>query len=893
MLSDNTMTLIRGTRLGPYEIETPLGAGGMGEVYCARDTRLDRAVAIKVMRSRESPTPAMRERFQREARAIAKLSHPNICTLYDVGHVAGTDFLVMEYLEGETLDIRLSRQKLRPSRGDVPGRTEARAPLPLDETLRIATQLAEALAAAHRAGIVHRDLKPGNIMLTHGGVKVLDFGLARFQPQALSEVDRATTVAADPVTREGTLVGTLPFMAPEQLEGRTVDARTDIFALGAILYKMSTGRRAFAADSHARLIAAILDAEPPPITDDEPGTPPSLERLVRKCLAKNPEARWQSASDIAEQLRWVAPVGNTAAPSAAKAWAGGRRWWAAVVLLIAGAAGVALWPRAPAGQLTPARRDVRFTQVTFAGDVQGAALSPDGKTVAYSSGVNGDVRVFVRDLTDDRSHEIWKGRNLWTLQWRLNGSELLLGLPNQEIWRLSRFGGAPRPVVARAASAYIALGPDEGEFVHSMEDMAGYQISAIDSTGSRTVDLQGVRWLNGLEWNRVTNRVLALSYEDNGTYAVWSTTPEGKDVRQDYSDTHPLRAICSSPATGAIYLLRERNDATEILRLTPSGASGPSSVVLTSVVGSVAHRSCSVSDRGDRMLYSRRVAYSNLWRLDLRMPTQPAVPLTRGTSLLQVPRVSPDGQGILASQGTGPNSHVVRIPDDGGEPFRITSGTIGSLSPTGRQLAFVSGRTTQYRVWTSDANGLGAAEVQDAVTANPTTITWLPDGRLAWQTADGVNYRIRDLANGQEELLMRPNSGGYVSYPQFSPTNEQVAIFWITGKSGLYVLSWPSREPRFLAPNLAPIGWSEDGEWIYALQAVGPFNAQNSTGALVRVSQRTSRVERIGSFPRGYLRRGSCSLTPDRQAIICALTEESSDAWIIDDFDPEMHSERK
>ena len=156
-----------------------------------------------------------------------------------------------------------------------------------------------------------------------------------------------------------------------------------------------------------------------------------------------------------------------------------------------------------AGSDEDAPLSIRFTQVTIAGDVQGAALSPDGRTVAYSSGVNGDVRVFVRDLTDERSHEIWKGGNLWTLRWRLNGSELLLGLPNQEIWRLSRFGGAPRPVVARAASAYIALGPDEGEFVHSMEDMPGYQISAIDSTGSRTVDLQGVRWVNGLEWNRV------------------------------------------------------------------------------------------------------------------------------------------------------------------------------------------------------------------------------------------------------------------------------------------------------------------------------------------------------------------------------------------------------
>jgi hypothetical protein len=268
------------------------------------------------------------------------------------------------------------------------------------------------------------------------------------------------------------------------------------------------------------------------------------------------------------------------------------------------------------------------------------------------------------------------------------------------------------------------------------------------------------------------------------------------------------------------------------------------------------------------------------------------VQLTRGTSLLEVPRVSPDGQWILASQGSGPNSHVVRFPASGGEPSQIASGTIGVLSLDGR-LAFVSGRTTQYRIWTSEANGLGAAELQDAVTANPTRITWLPDGRLAWQTADGVNYRIRDLASGHEELLMRPNLGGYVSYPHFSPNKEQVAIFWITGKSGLYVLSWPSREPRFLAPDLAPIGLSEDGEWIYALQAVGPFKAQNSTGALVRVSLRTSSVDPVGSFPSGYLKRGSCSLTPDRQAIICALAEENTDAWIIDDFDPDMHSEKR
>ena len=333
--------LAAGARLGPYEIVSALGAGGMGEVYRARDTRLDRIVAIKVILGRETASSAMRERFEREARAIALLSHANICTLHDIGHHEGTDFLVMEYLEGETLAARLSRQKVRSSRGHKSGpaplpadpRSSAddaagpaaitRAALPLDETLRIATQLADALTAAHRAGIVHRDLKPGNIMLTRGGVKVLDFGLAKLRPSSeQAVVDAPNTRTALPLTGEGVLLGTVPYMAPEQLEGRSVDARTDIFAFGAIVYEMTAGRRAFAGDSQASLIAAILEREPEPISGDPPLTPPGLERLVRKCLAKDPDARWQSASDIADELRWL----STGSGIAASVAGGGSAW---------------------------------------------------------------------------------------------------------------------------------------------------------------------------------------------------------------------------------------------------------------------------------------------------------------------------------------------------------------------------------------------------------------------------------------------------------------------------------------------------------------------------------------------------------------------------------------
>jgi eukaryotic-like serine/threonine-protein kinase len=265
------MAMASGTRLGPYEIQSPLGAGGMGEVYRARDTRLDRDVAIKVLSGHFESSPSLKERFEREARTISQLSHPHICHLYDVGSQDGTDYLVMECLEGETLSQRLER-----------------GPLPLDEVLRYGAQVADALDKAHQQGVIHRDLKPGNIMLTKSGAKVLDFGLAK-QAQAKSTSSSALTAmtAAKALTVEGTIVGTFQYMAPEQIEGTEADARSDIFALGCVLYEMATGKRAFAGKTQASVIAAILATEPAPLSRVAPMTPPALDRLVRSCMAKD------------------------------------------------------------------------------------------------------------------------------------------------------------------------------------------------------------------------------------------------------------------------------------------------------------------------------------------------------------------------------------------------------------------------------------------------------------------------------------------------------------------------------------------------------------------------------------------------------------------------------
>jgi eukaryotic-like serine/threonine-protein kinase len=369
------MPLFPGTHLGPYEITGPLGSGGMGEVYRARDTRLERTVAIKILPRELSNDPIRKQRFEREAKTISSLNHPHICVLHDVGSQDGIDYLVMECVEGETLSKRLEKGSL-----------------PLDQVLKVGREIADALDKAHRNGVVHRDLKPGNIMLTPTGAKLLDFGLAK--PAApLASAATLTAVQTAPVTEEGTIVGTFQYMSPEQVEGKEVDGRSDIFSLGAVLYEMVTGKRAFEGKSQLSVASAILEKEPEPISAAKPMTPPALEYAVKKCLAKLPDERWQSASDLASQLKWIGETGSQAGVAGRVSAGRSRReaaaWLpaAALSVLLIGA-GAAWWQ---ASNKRP--RPMYFrTSVPFAAN--DLALSPDGRTlamVAYSTQANNDL----------------------------------------------------------------------------------------------------------------------------------------------------------------------------------------------------------------------------------------------------------------------------------------------------------------------------------------------------------------------------------------------------------------------------------------------------------------------------------------------------------------------
>jgi serine/threonine-protein kinase len=373
----------------------------MGEVYRAKDTRLERTVAVKVLPSELSASPKLRQRLEREAKAVSSLSHPHICTLHDIGREGETDFLVMEYLEGQTLADRLKKGRL-----------------PLDQALRFASEIADALDTAHRHGVIHRDLKPGNVMLTKSGAKLLDFGLAKLRDAGSVEevaAESALPTQARPLTEEGKIVGTYPYMAPEQLEGKKADARTDIFAFGATLYEMVTGQRAFQGESRASLIAAIMSSEPHPISELQPMTPPALDRVVKRCLAKDPDERWQSAGDLADELRWIAEVTEPvprAGSETGPAPAGVRLIWktaTGVAVLLAASGWFLTWrsrSTAP-GEADRLRTPTRFS-MELSGDQQVATdmdlplfvVSRDGSRIAWIGPADPERRIFTRTLED-------------------------------------------------------------------------------------------------------------------------------------------------------------------------------------------------------------------------------------------------------------------------------------------------------------------------------------------------------------------------------------------------------------------------------------------------------------------------------------------------------------
>ncbi len=824
------MALSAGSRLGPYEILAHIGAGGMGEVYRAKDARLERTVAIKVLPQHLSSSPEVRQRFEREAKTISQFSHPHICAVHDVGREGEIEYLVMEYLEGETLSDRL-----------------ARGPLPQEQTLRYGAQIADALDKAHRQGIVHRDLKPGNVMLTKTGVKLLDFGLAKAmapaQPSSLTAVP-----TQQGLTQEGTILGTFQYMAPEQLEGRDADARTDIFALGATLFEMATGRKAFSGSTQASLISAILRDDPPPISQVQPMSPPVLDRVVRGCLAKDPEDRWQSAGDIGKQLRWLSEgttsASGTAVPAAPRR---GRRPalpWAAAALLLVTAVFLAnelrkardVRPEPVHSFLLPPEKTVfRLT----GDDSAPVAVSPTGDRVVYGAA----GKLWIQSLrtgdatplpsTDGPRFPFWSpdGRSIGFFaegklrrvdadggpvtticdapnsrggSWSPSGEIVFAPDIRSPIFRVSAGGGVARPVTKVAEKVHTThrwpfFLPDGRHFLYlavnhadPRAEQSGVYVGSIDGGESRRLvsSFGGGQYASGRLLYCADTSLMALRFD------IRANTVSGAPVRVTenvHYDSGIWRGNFSVSSNGVLaYQVAQAGIGGQLTWLDLAGRP-------LGKVGEKSEAYCpEISPDGRRAAVVLGDPANDVWLFDLERGVRSR--LTTGAVATPAPVWSPDGSEIaLTSQAQAGTFALLAVSIDGsGKRREIWSSTDRieptDWSPDGRHLLVTRGNIGGTDIWAVPVADPGKASALVASPVMETSGQFSPDGR--W-----VAYRSTE--SGRTEIYVTPfpaggahwqvsASGG--SQPRWSPDGR--TIYFVSGDNELMAASMELRGAR-------------------------------------------------------------------------------------------------
>jgi serine/threonine protein kinase/Tol biopolymer transport system component len=825
------MSVAPGTRFGPYEVVALLGAGGMGEVYRARDTRLDRAVAVKVLPAAAAGDSAFRNRLHTEARAISQLSHPHICTLHDIGEQDGTTFLVMELIQGETLADRLRKQE---GRG-----------LAVAEALRLAAQIADALAAAHRQGITHRDLKPGNVMLTRGraragepDVKLLDFGLARIgQPAASSEDSRMLTEA--PQTAAGSLLGTFQYMAPEQIEGDRGDARSDVFAFGCVLYEMLTGRRAFDGKSSAAIMAAILEREPALLVALDPQIPPLVASLVEKCLAKSPEDRWQSAADLGTALRWIAAAPPGKQPGAEATTVPHRSTWKSAALvtglmLLALAIGAMLARRYLASTAVPANES-RFEVTPPPGTMWSPspvastaqlALSPDGRQLAFIAAPARETpRIWIRALdslqarplegTDDAAFPFWSpdGRSIAFFaggrlkkistaggtpqvladaslgrggSWSRDDVIIFTPSPNTGIWRVPAAGGPPSPVTRIQADrsgdthVYPQFLPDGRRFIYYAR--------------SDNPELQGI-------------------------YVTDLASEEPTLVIHNYGVAVHAPGYLLIVRDGTLFA-QAVDDATMLTRGDPMSVAGGVGFTL----GTIGYSP--VSATGSTLAYgpSVRLPTALQWRDRTGAAVGPVV--ARGD--YRSPRLSVDGQRValtlLEERAASPDIWILELAR--GTFTRVSHDQATDWFPVwaadGERLFFGSARGRATTLFQKDLRGMSGEEALHPPTVARYPLDVTSDGRLVYQTgapAGGGGYDLGmiKLTEGRTPVVLLSTPFNEVQ-ARVSPNNRWMA--YASDESGRFEVHVRGLQSASGQWTISPAGgmqpeWRRDGRELF------------------------------------------------------------------------------
>jgi eukaryotic-like serine/threonine-protein kinase len=874
------MSLTAGTRLGPYEILAPLGAGGMGEVYRATDTRLDRIVAVKVLSPHLSADPELRQRFEREARVISSLNHPNICALYDVGETAAplpTRFLVMELVEGESLAERLSK-----------------GPLQIDQALQRGIEILDALSSAHRRGVVHRDVKPGNVMLTKAGAKLLDFGLAKSGPAVGgSDAFSETAVTTPPnLTAHGTIVGTFQYMAPEQLEGLEVDARSDIFAFGAMLFEMITGRRAFSGRTQASLIGAILRDQPPPVSTVVALTPPALDRVIGKCLAKEPDDRWQDASDLRDELKWIVS-GPTQVGAPARAASASRGWvWVLAALALGAAAGLAApYLRRPAPAAV-----IRFTLPP----PEGAAFAPRGAPVAPFPAISPDgTRIVFVAQRGGEAANLWV-RSLDGLEARpLNDTNVRLDTlsPALPFWspdsrsigffadgklkRINVDSGSPETICDSPQSGGGSWGADGTIVFASRIDEGLRKVSATGGAASLVTTPDPAR-------GEISHSNPAF-LPDGRHFLYWVQAPK-PSIRVgsiDSSDTKHLfesdsRAVYGS---GHVFFVRQSTLFAQPLDTSRLATSGEPVLVAEDVrTFPLNGRSAFSASTNGVLVYRTGAANSGrtLAWFD-RKGTQIAVVPDSAATYTGM-SLDADDRHLVAQIEAGSESDLWMIDLQQGLRSRITSEAKSEGSPVlsadGRQVAFASDRNGIDDLFLKRADGVG----DEPVLVKSTTRKYPTDWSRHW-----ITFTAFDPTRKLDVWVLEPG-GAPRPYLQteFSERDGRLSpderwMIYVsdeTGRDVVYIRPFPNADGgkwrvSGVGSGVAP-RWRSDGKEILYV---------DETGSMVAVSVKLGdQGPELGSpqvlFRSAGLTRASYAVSRDGGRFLMPVPRESSQAEV-------------